>query len=37
MLSDCESALVVDLQTGMGDYGDCLYLPGHEPDTAEFE
>jgi predicted deacylase len=37
ILAECEFALVVDLHTGMGDYGDCLYLPGHEPDTPAFD
>jgi polar amino acid transport system ATP-binding protein len=37
ILTDCELALIVDLHTGMGDYGDCLYLPGHEPATAAFD
>ena len=32
-LDDADRALVVDLHTGMGDYGDCLYLPGHDIGT----
>jgi polar amino acid transport system ATP-binding protein len=32
-----EHALVVDLHTGMGGFGDCLYLPGHEPGSAHFD
>jgi len=30
-------ALVVDLHTGMGDWGDCLYLPQHDPGTPCFD
>lgn len=37
ILADSELALVVDLHTGMGDYGDCLYLPGHDRGTAAFD
>ena len=36
-MRDVEQALVVDLHTGMGGFGDCLYLPGHEPGGARFD
>lgn len=35
-LDGVEIVLVVDLHTGMGDFGDCLYLPGHDPGTPHF-
>ena len=35
-MNGVEQALVVDLHTGMGAFGDCLYLPGHEPDSTPF-
>jgi predicted deacylase len=35
-LGGVDRALVVDLHTGMGAFGDCLYLPGHEPGSAHF-
>ncbi len=36
-LAGVERALLVDLHTGMGDYGECLYLPGHAPGTPGFD
>ena len=35
-MTGVERALVVDLHTGMGAFGDCLYLPGHDPGSAPF-
>ncbi len=36
-LDGVERALVLDLHTGMGEYGDCLYLPGHAPGSDRFD
>ncbi len=35
-MTGVEHALVIDLHTGMGGFGDCLYLPGHDPGSRPF-